>query len=238
MPWVRIDENALEHPKIGGLPDGAFRLWVQALAYCQKFLTDGYVPDHAVRSLLAYSPRRRAALERTGLWDAAESGIRVHDYLEWNDSRQDVLEKRDAAKERMRNAREKRSRELRANTGPCSPERSREVLRGVVCSEEKGTSKEREGGPGETDAVQRLVDRHRELYDQFLHVGYIGNARKDYEAACQIVRIFPDPAMQDAILAYGLNDADPFMAKDTRTITKIASRASKYAEELKAKKLA
>ena len=90
----------------------------------------------------------------------------------------------------------------------------------------------------ESHAVQRLVDRHEELYRQFRQVNYIGNPRKDYEAACQIVRAFPDEAMQDAILVYGLNDPDPFMAKGTRTIAKIASQASKYAEELKAQKLA
>ena len=88
------------------------------------------------------------------------------------------------------------------------------------------------------DPVQRVVDRHEELHRQYVGVGYIGNAQKDYQAACDIVRAFPDPAMQDAILTYGLNDADPFMAKGTRTIPRIASNASKYAEELKARKLA
>lgn len=88
------------------------------------------------------------------------------------------------------------------------------------------------------DPVQRVVDKHEELHRKYVGVGYIGNAQKDYQAACDIVRAFPDPAMQDAILIYGLNDADPFMAKGTRTIPRIASNASKYAEELKARKLA
>ncbi len=88
------------------------------------------------------------------------------------------------------------------------------------------------------DAVRRLVEQHEALYLKYRGVGYIGNPQKDYQAACQIVKAFPDVGMQDAILVYGLNDPDPFMAKDTRTIPKIASRASKYAEELKAKRLA
>lgn len=93
-------------------------------------------------------------------------------------------------------------------------------------------------GSDDTSAVQRLVQRHAELYQQFCGVGYIGNAHKDYEASRLIVKTFPDLSMQDAILTYGLNDPDPFMAKGTRTIPKIASQASKYAEELKAKNLA
>lgn len=88
------------------------------------------------------------------------------------------------------------------------------------------------------DPVQRVVDRHEELHRQYVGVGYIGNPQKDYTAACDLVRAFPDPTLQDAILTYGLNDADPFMAKGTRTIPRIVSNASKYAEELKARKLA
>ncbi len=237
MPWVRIDENAMDHPKIGALPDGAFRLWVQALAYCQKHLTDGYVSTLAIRRLLAYSPKRCATLTAAGLWDAAEGGIAVHDYLAWNDSRESVNAKRDAAKERMRSARDKRSREVLPNTSPRSSERSREVLRGVVCSEELTTQTEE--GEGETaNPIQRVVDRHEELHRHYVGVGYIGNPMRDYRAAAQIVKAFPDAATQDAILVYGLNDNSDFMKNGTRTIGKIASRASDYARELKARKLA
>lgn len=102
MPWVRIDENAMDHPKIGGLPDGAFRLWVQGLAYCQKYLTDGLIAVISLRGLRAYSPKRRAALTEAGLWDATDDGaVQVHDYLDWNESREHVLMSRQFARERM-----------------------------------------------------------------------------------------------------------------------------------------
>jgi hypothetical protein len=29
MPWVRIDENAMDHPKFIALSANAFRLWVE-----------------------------------------------------------------------------------------------------------------------------------------------------------------------------------------------------------------
>lgn len=102
MPWVRIDENAMDHPKIGGLSDGAFRLWVQGLAYCQKYLTDGVVNRVALRGLRAYSPKRRAALVAARLWDElADGGVEVHDYLQWNDSKEVVLANRDSGKRRV-----------------------------------------------------------------------------------------------------------------------------------------
>jgi uncharacterized protein YdaU (DUF1376 family) len=88
------------------------------------------------------------------------------------------------------------------------------------------------------DAVRRLVDAHASFHQRFRGVAYIGNPQRDYFAACELVKAFPEQSMQDAILTFGLNDTDPFMEKGSRTIGKIASQASKYAEELKAKKLA
>lgn len=86
--------------------------------------------------------------------------------------------------------------------------------------------------------VQRFVDRYRELHEHYLRAPYLGNDRKDYEAACALVAAFPDDHLLEAIAVYGLNDADPFMANGTRTLTKLKSRASDYAQQLKAKKLA
>lgn len=114
MPWVRIDEHAMNHPKIRGISDGAFRLWVEGLSYCQMFLTDGSITDQAMRGLWAYSPKRRADLLASGLWEQSELGVRVHDYLQWNESREHVMAAREHAKNRMANIRA-RSREHTAN---------------------------------------------------------------------------------------------------------------------------
>ncbi len=119
MPWIRIDENAMEHPKIGGLSDGAFRLWVQGLAFCQKFLTDGAITDQAMRGLRAFSTKRRDVLVDSGLWDGNERGVTVHDYLDWNDSREHVQNARQVARERMQKLRGS-SREQPPNFGRSS----------------------------------------------------------------------------------------------------------------------
>lgn len=134
MPWVRIDENAMDHPKIGGLPDGAFRLWVQALAYCQKYLTDGDVSAVALKGLRSYSPARRAVLLSVGLWiDTTTGGITVHDYLQWNDSRAQVQRSRQLAKERIQKLRGR----LKAGNAVTSHEHThteRSSVSGGVCS--------------------------------------------------------------------------------------------------------
>lgn len=114
MPWVRIDENAIEHPKFRALSDGAFRLWVEGLAYCQKNLTDGFVPNEALKQFHYYSPKRRAMLTailipgKGPMWHEHEAGgIWVHDYLVWNDCRDHVLKKRAGGQERLARFREK-----------------------------------------------------------------------------------------------------------------------------------
>lgn len=109
MAWVRIHDGAMTHPKIIGLADKAFRLWVWALSYCQTHLTDGAFPTIAIPAEMR---RATGDLVKAGLWETAEGGFTVHDYLEWNDSRVLVNKRRTDAKERMANARQRTSSEV------------------------------------------------------------------------------------------------------------------------------
>lgn len=98
MSWVRIHDGAMTHPKLIGLSDKAFRLWVWGLSYCQTHLTDGVIPSAAIPP----PPRMATVLVLAHLWDAREAGgYVVHDYLDWNDSREFVQETRRLAKARM-----------------------------------------------------------------------------------------------------------------------------------------
>lgn len=234
MPWVRIDEHAMEHPKVAGLPDGAFRLWVVGLSYCQKFLTDGFIADAALRSLRAFSPKRQQELLTAGLWQAADGGVAIHDFLDWNESRARVMAARHHARNRLRKYRDKHV----SNAVSHSVSNGDRNAQGLVCY--VGEVREKEGGVGETDLtarVRRFVDRYQVLHQQYVGVAYLGNPQKDYQAACELVAAFDD-ALLDAIAVFGLNDTDAFMANGTRTLTKLKSRASDYAQHLRAKRLA
>lgn len=114
MAWVRIHDGALSHPKIVGMVDTRrpFDLWVWGLSYAQLHLTDGMIPNDAV-------PRGAAKavqdLCRRGLWEAKQEGFVIHDHLEWNDSRELVKTRRQAAeaekmahRERMKQWRDKK----------------------------------------------------------------------------------------------------------------------------------
>lgn len=96
MSWVRIDDSAVDHPKILKLTDSQFRLWVKGLCYCQKHLTDGYVPSEALKPMQARAGDA-ARLCEVSLWEEAPGGFQVHDFLQWNDSRERVTERREAA---------------------------------------------------------------------------------------------------------------------------------------------
>jgi hypothetical protein len=227
-PWVRIDENAMEHPKIAGLPDGAFRLWVQALSYCQKYLTDGAVSEVALKGLRAYSPKRRAVLLDAGLWTPSANGIEVHDYLQWNDSREHVQRLREQGRERVKRLRGRvgnavtptvTTRELSAND-------LRSYSGGVVCSSLPRSSSSTERGAGETNTPERagaFMDYYRDKHWEVFGVAYMGSPNRDYVKALELCGMFTDRQLQDATMVwYGMDD--DFAMSGTRTVPKFASR--------------
>jgi hypothetical protein len=108
MSWVRLDDQFPNHAKIMSVGSDAFRLHVTAMCWSATQLTDGAVPTTATRQLgwfCADLKQATAELETAGLWDAAPGGWTIHDYLDYNPSREQVLKERTDAKERMRNKR-------------------------------------------------------------------------------------------------------------------------------------
>lgn len=95
MSWFRCDDNLGNHPKVMALDDAllpAMGLWVMCGVYCAKHLTDGFVPRKVVRM---YGGEKQAkALESAGLFRAVSGGWMIHDYLDWNPSKELVLKVR------------------------------------------------------------------------------------------------------------------------------------------------
>lgn len=91
--------------------------------------------------------------------------------------------------------------------------------------------------PVDADRVGRFIDRYQALHQEHVGVAYIGNPQTDYREACVLVATFDD-LMLEKLTVYWLNDQDKFAKDGTRTVAKMRSRVSKYAEELKAWKLA
>lgn len=109
MGWVKLDDGFAEHPKIDNLSDGAFRLYVAALGYVARNLTDGVIPEARLSRLVPrYKPAHLAELldDPYGpVWHAPghlcdrcpqppARHYTVHDYLEKNPSAEKERERR------------------------------------------------------------------------------------------------------------------------------------------------
>src|SRR6266542_994586 len=105
MSWVRLDDGFDDHEKVEGLDDIAFRLYVSALCYASRNLTDGriaFAVPYACISGVSKRTVRRAvcALVDAGLWEWATGGFAVNDYLDYNPDAASVKESRRLAAER------------------------------------------------------------------------------------------------------------------------------------------
>jgi hypothetical protein len=95
MPYAQLHCGMRYHEKVLALSDHAFRIWAVALEYCQERLTDGRIPRAALAAFgFKVRPAGIAELLAARLWEAAGDGWQVHDYLQWNRSRSEILEQK------------------------------------------------------------------------------------------------------------------------------------------------
>lgn len=130
MAWAKLCDSALTHPKLWGLPDDAFAFWIRAILYASAHLTDGLLDDRAMRFL---RPKKRVleVLFREQLLDKKPDGtIEIHDFLDYNPTRKQVLAERERARERVKrhkNLSVENDSEQGSNFGRNSPEAHPEV---------------------------------------------------------------------------------------------------------------
>lgn len=96
MAWLRIDDTVPEHRKMLQAGPAACWLWVCGIAYCQRQLTDGFIPEVALPMLGVGSRVKKLAdaLVTAGLFECADGGYRIHDYHDHNATRDEAMERR------------------------------------------------------------------------------------------------------------------------------------------------
>lgn len=117
MSWFRLDDQFPAHPKVMRAGPEAAWLYVCGGCYCAEYLTDGIIPAEVVPNLSTLRGHRRLAgtLVDIGLWRVTVDGdYEMHDYLDYNPTREKVLGDRERSRERRANAGEK-SGVVRAN---------------------------------------------------------------------------------------------------------------------------
>lgn len=100
MPWLKIDDGMMSNPKITALSDAQFRGYMAMLCHCARHLTDGHV-DEKARLGLRLKPQSMADYEAKGLVIRTPTGWLINDYLEYNPSREMVLQERENSRERQ-----------------------------------------------------------------------------------------------------------------------------------------
>lgn len=103
MVWVKLDDHMDEHHKIAALSDAAFRLWASGLCYANRSLTDGFIPTNMLGRLYSGTKVKTLAAElvRQRLWHIVDGGWQIHDYLEYQPSKDKVTAERKATRQRV-----------------------------------------------------------------------------------------------------------------------------------------
>ena len=123
-PWARLQQNYINHPKFLALGPTAICLWHEGKNYCDMHQTDGLIPRDALKTFRFSTKQALDALLRScgdkpggepwaPLWERAGTvGFKMHDYLDHNDCRDEVLarieqkdKERAADRERKKHAR-------------------------------------------------------------------------------------------------------------------------------------
>lgn len=110
MPWFKVDDTLHSHPKVRRASLSALGLWTIGGSYAMAYKTNGFVPEWFAHGF----PRGRTAaaeLVRIGLWDNAtcdgESGYQFHDWLDYQQSAEEIERDRERSRERQRKFRRK-----------------------------------------------------------------------------------------------------------------------------------
>lgn len=102
MPWVKMDDEYPDHPKVEAAGPLAAWLNVCGWAYASRYLTDGFIPEGRVHRLADVPDAGALAtkLVEVDLWERVPSGYRIHDYLKYNPTAEQVRAERDIAARR------------------------------------------------------------------------------------------------------------------------------------------
>lgn len=107
MTWFRLDDGWLMHPKVQSAGHYGRALWMAGGLHCAAQLTDGRIEKGVVRVLAAQADVPATAAKRlvtAGLWIDEGDHYQMHDYLDYQPSKEQV----EAERERWRSSKQRR----------------------------------------------------------------------------------------------------------------------------------
>lgn len=119
MVWFKVSDEFDVHHKVLAAGDSAIGLWVRCGAYASRLLTDGFVPMAVALMYAGGEASKIDHLVSAGLWEMVDGGFQMHDFTEYNPTRDDAYaERRRKAENQKAYAERKRlERENRMITG-------------------------------------------------------------------------------------------------------------------------
>lgn len=95
--WSKLDDGFPDHPKVVEAGPLASWLYVCGLCYCNRYLTDGFIPVGQVRRLADVADALMLAdrLVEVGLWEEVEGGFAIHDFHDLNMTAEEAKERRE-----------------------------------------------------------------------------------------------------------------------------------------------
>lgn len=84
MAWLRLDDGFPQHPKLVELTPAERWTWVEVLAYCARYKTQGKVARSVREAVPRASAKMLDRFAAVGLLDKSEGGWEVHDWAEFN----------------------------------------------------------------------------------------------------------------------------------------------------------
>jgi hypothetical protein len=117
MGWSRFDDQYSNHPKVLAAGHDGRDFNANVIKWCNAHVTDGVIAKDAISGLaVLFNPPSRtpvdelvATLVRVGLWEEHPTGYKIHDFLDYNFSRQQIEKARKKTKVRVRRFRRKRN---------------------------------------------------------------------------------------------------------------------------------
>jgi hypothetical protein len=151
MGWIRVEDNFYDNPKIIAAGAHGMAVWIAAMGWCNRNLTDGIIPtvrsrqlvdftgaailtsnfsgedgsvcaDHAVQTLVAVDLFHENGHDCLDCVQPPPGCYVIHDYLKYQPSKAQVEEKAEANRERVRKWSEKRQSTNAVTNALATPE--------------------------------------------------------------------------------------------------------------------
>lgn len=100
MAWALVDDKYFSNPKITALPVPVSYMYLASLAFANGYMTDGIITPPGLMIIATQAKIKNAkaaakSLVEAELWEVVDEGWFIHDYFEYNKSRDFILAERE-----------------------------------------------------------------------------------------------------------------------------------------------